>query len=231
MALPFIPQNPLIVVCGHYGSGKTNVSVALALELKKSGKNVTLIDLDTVNPYFRAADSAELLKSNGIECINPEFANTNVDIPSLGAEVRSAFFKDFHSTNSVAIFDVGGDNGAAALGQYKRDFDRVGYDMLLVVNQYRPLTETPELAVEGMKDIEYYSRLKCTHAVNNSNLGIETTFETVVDSIEYFNVFCKLSGLRRAFTSVVKSDFSDDLIAKYPNENFFFIENSTKKLF
>ena len=72
---PFFPDKPILIVCGHFGSGKTCVSVALALALKKSGKNVTLVDLDIVNPYFRAADAAELMKANGINCINPEFAN------------------------------------------------------------------------------------------------------------------------------------------------------------
>ena len=133
--------------------------------------------------------------------------------------------------NSIAIFDVGGDNGAAALGQYKKDFDRVGYDMILVLNKYRPLTETTELAFEGMKDIEYYSRLKCSHAVNNSNLGCETTAEIIEDSLSYFNEFCTLSGLEKAFTSAVKSDFSSELSSKHPSEQFFFIENTTKKLF
>ena len=194
------------------------------------GKNVTLVDLDIVNPYFRAADSEELLTANGIKCINPEFANTNVDVPSLGAEIQSVFVSAT-SPDTIVIFDVGGDNGAAALGRYKRDFDRLGYDMLCVVSKYRPLSETPKLAVESIKEIEYCSRLKCTHIVNNSNIGAETTLEDIENSFEYSKELCELVSLPEAFTSVVKSDFSDRLEMRNPNKKFFFMENTTKKLF
>ena len=229
--LPFEPTSPIIIVCGHFGSGKTCVSVALALALKKSGKNVTLVDLDIVNPYFRAADAEKLMKENGINCINPEFANTNVDIPSLGAEVHSVFAKAETDRDSVTILDVGGDSGAAALGRYRHMIENVGYHMLFVVSKYRPLTDTAELTVENMREIEYYSRLSCSHIVNNSNIGDETTLSYVENSFDYAKEISELSGLPEAFTSVVKSDFCAELEEKYKDKNFFFIDNTTRKLF
>ena len=228
---PFEPSAPIIIVCGHFGSGKTCVSVALALALKKSGKNVTLVDLDIVNPYFRAADAEKLMRENGINCINPEFANTNVDIPSLGAEVHSVFARAETDPNSVTILDVGGDSGAAALGRYRHMIEKVGYHMLFVVSKYRPLTDTAELTVENMREIEYYSRLSCTHIVNNSNIGEETTLAYVENSFDYAKEISALSGLPEAFTSVVKSDFCAELEEKYKDKNFFFIDNTTRKLF
>jgi Mrp family chromosome partitioning ATPase len=47
----------LTVVTGHFGSGKTNFAVNLARFAAKEGRKVTIIDLDIVNPYFRAADN------------------------------------------------------------------------------------------------------------------------------------------------------------------------------
>ena len=229
--MPYETSAPIIVVCGHFGSGKTCVSVALALALKKSGKNVTLVDLDIVNPYFRAADAEALMKENGIRCINPEFANTNVDIPSLSADIHSVFATAENDKNSVTVLDVGGDSGAAALGRYKHMIEKVGYEMLFVASKYRPLTENAELTVENMKEIEYYSRLKISHFVNNSNIGDETDLAYVENSFAYADEIEKLSGLPKAFTSVVKNDFCTDLEEKYPSENFFFIENTTRKLF
>ena len=41
------------LILGHYGSGKTNIAVNLALALKKTKENVAIADLDIVNPYFR----------------------------------------------------------------------------------------------------------------------------------------------------------------------------------
>ena len=43
--------------CGHYGSGKTNIAVNVALRLKETHDKVAIIDLDIVNPYFRTKDS------------------------------------------------------------------------------------------------------------------------------------------------------------------------------
>ena len=110
----------IIVVTGHFGAGKTNFATAnLAKEAKKNGRPVTLIDLDIVNPYFRAADDKGELEELGIRCIIPDFANTNVDIPTLPPEIYSALEAyENPDYDGVTIFDVGGDNGAAALGMY-----------------------------------------------------------------------------------------------------------------
>ncbi len=229
--IPYLTDKKIIIVSGHFGSGKTCVSVALALALRAAEKNVTVADLDIVNPYFRAADSEALLTSHGIRCINPEFANTNVDIPSLGADIQSIFAISDKDENSVAILDVGGDSGAAALGRFRHEIERIGYDMLFVASKYRPLTETAEMTVENIREIEAYSRLSVSHIVNNSNIGEETTLEYVENSFAYADEICRLSGLPEAFTSVVKRNFCTELSEKYPEKNFFFIEDTTRKLF
>ena len=85
---------------GHYGSGKTNLAVNFALKMQKSGRNVKIADLDIVNPYFRTKDSAKVLNDAGIELISPAFANTNLDLPALPAEVYSLVF------NAVDVFET-----------------------------------------------------------------------------------------------------------------------------
>ena len=60
----------ITVITGHYGSGKTNLAVNLALECSKTGEPVTVVDLDIVNPYFRTADFAELFRSHGITLVS-----------------------------------------------------------------------------------------------------------------------------------------------------------------
>ena len=79
----------IIAVTGHYGSGKTNLAVNLAVDFAKEGERVTIIDLDIVNPYFRTADFSELFGSLGIKLVAPQFANTNLDIPSLGFDMAA----------------------------------------------------------------------------------------------------------------------------------------------
>ena len=191
MSLSYIPSSPIVIVCGHFGSGKTNVSVALALEMKKSGKNVTLIDIDTVNPYFRAADAKELMEKNGIKCINPEFANTNVDIPSLPSEYSLLF-----SGEGYSIADVGGDgDGAAVLGLSHDDYIEAGYKMYFVYNRYRYVSATPQGAADVLEAIKRASGLDFHGIINNSNLGCETDEKTVTDAIPYAEEFSKFVNL------------------------------------
>ncbi len=199
----------IIIIAGHYGAGKTNVAVALALRQKFEApeKSVALIDLDTVNPYFRAADSASLLRSSGVRPITPEFANTNVDIPTLPPEIASVFLSD-----ETAVFDVGGDDGAVALGVFEADIKKAGYEMLYVTNMYRPLTETPESALCVMREIEAYSRLRFTGIINNSNLGAETNANTVLASLPYAEELSALAELPIVYTAFTVGDSRLDCI-------------------
>lgn len=213
----------IIIVAGHYGAGKTNVACNLAVMKKKESpsSSVTLIDVDTVNPYFRAADAVSMMNELGIRTIIPEYANTNVDLPTLPAEIASVFLSD-----ETVIFDVGGDDGAAALGVYEREFNTAGYDMYYVINMYRPLTDTPIEAVAVMREIEDYSRLRFTAVINNSNLGDETTAEIVAKSIPYAEETARLAGLPLIHTSYFEEVRGADGI-KDP----FVMKKYTKMLF
>ena len=41
-------EKRVTVVCGHYGVGKTNLSINLALDCAEAGHRVTLIDMDGI---------------------------------------------------------------------------------------------------------------------------------------------------------------------------------------
>ena len=170
----------LTLIMGHYGSGKTNIAVNLAYDLKKSYDNVAIADLDIVNPYFRTKDSEEIFREDGIRLICSEYAGSNVDIPALPQDMYA--ITDDKSLK--VIIDVGGDDdGAIALGRFKPYFDKAPYDMLGVVNFRRPLTLDAEEATEALSAIEQTSRLKFTGIVNNTNISDETTEETVLLSM------------------------------------------------
>ena len=51
----------ITLLCGHYGSGKTNFTMNVALDAAKTGKRVTVIDMDIVNPYFRVSEQRRIL--------------------------------------------------------------------------------------------------------------------------------------------------------------------------
>ena len=148
----------LTLFAGHYGSGKTNIAVNYALELKKSVNDVYIADMDIVNPYFRTKDSEAELSAAGVRLIALQFANSNVDLPSLPPEIYGLVQR----RDCYAVMDIGGDErGAYALGRYAPFImEEDNYNMFFVVNFYRPLTRTAQEAYDVMKEIELASGIK-----------------------------------------------------------------------
>lgn len=183
----------ITLFAGHYGSGKTNIAINFAYRLRELGLSTVIADLDTVNPYFRTKDSIYELNSRGIELIASQFAGSNVDLPALPAEMYDVIYQ----SNKHVVLDIGGDDrGAFALGRYTPEILRQNdYRMILVINKYRPLTPTALDTIEVMREIELASKIPFTAIVNNSNLGVETTKQTILDSAEYATEVSRLSGL------------------------------------
>ena len=183
----------ITLFAGHYGSGKTNIAVNYALLLAREGKRTAIADLDIVNPYFRTKDSAAELEEAGVDLISPQFANSNVDLPALPAEA----YRLGEDRGLFAVMDIGGDDrGAYALGRYTPFIlEEDDYRMAFVANPCRPLTRTPEEALEVMREIEAAGGLPFTAIVNNANLAHETTPETVLAAVPYMEKLSCLSGL------------------------------------
>lgn len=192
----------IIVVTGHFGSGKTNFSVALALQLAERGEKVTVVDFDLVNPYFRTADFKDVFARRGITLRAPDYANTNVDIPSVQFDLGGLAAEDGH-----LIIDVGGDeDGAVALGRYAHVLNSYAetneLNMLGVVSFRRYLTRSAEDAEAYLRGIERTSRMKLTHLVNNTNLGMETTADMIAESMPRCTELSKRMGLPVACVTV-----------------------------
>ena len=204
----------LTLLCGHYGSGKTNVAVNMAFDLKRQYDKVTVADLDIVNPYFRTKDSMEDFNREGIKLISSEYANSNVDVPALPPEIYS--ITDIKDTKYV--LDIGGDDrGALALGRIvPKILEENDYEMLMVINKYRPLTPDVESTIEVMREIEAACRMKFTALVNNSNLGAMTTAQDILDSVSYAQEVSKASGLPIKCTTV-KKELKNELEGKIEN--------------
>ena len=203
------------IYLGHYGSGKTELSLAEAFLLAQKGCKVTLVDLDIVNPYFRSGEKKKELEARGVRVITPNFEGTTVDVPSLPAEVNSVF--DDHEVFSV--FDVGGSpSGAAALGRYSKKIMEDEYETILVVNASRPFTQTAEEIYEMAKAIEEKCRLKIKRVINNTNAAYSTTPEMVEGAQGIVETAAQMIGAKlegiTALDSVI-SGMSYDFKNKY----------------
>ena len=190
----------LTLFAGHYGSGKTNIAVNYALAIKAAGHPVRIADLDIVNPYFRTKDSAERLSAAGIQLISSEFANSNVDFPALPGRMYAVT----DDISAYAVMDIGGDDrGALALGRYAPAIlAENNYEMLFVINCYRPLTKNAADTLEVLREVEAAGGMKATALVNNSNLGAHTTPEDVLASTVYAEEVSALTGLPVKMTTV-----------------------------
>ena len=183
----------LTLFAGHYGSGKTNIAVNYAMLLAEEGKKVCIADLDIVNPYFRTKDSEEELTEKGITLISPRYANTNVDLPALPAES----YRLVQDKSIYGVIDIGGDDrGAYALGRFADAIKAEdNYRMAFVINRFRPLTSTVEDTVEIMREIEAAAGIRFNCIVNNSNIGTETTADTVLESVKFAEELSLATGL------------------------------------
>ncbi len=217
-------MNRITVIAGHFGSGKTEFALNYALHLRKTHENVTIVDMDTVNPYFRTKDAEERMNKAGVRVISPQFANTNVDILSIPSEILSVF----ENPSCAAVFDVGGDDeGAIVLGVYEKLIRESGYEMLFIMNPKRPFTETPQQALEMMNAIEQVSRLKFTGIVNTANLMEETTPALVAEGETVVRETAKLSHLPFMYTAAT----AENLVSISEPEQGFPIELFLKKPF
>ncbi len=204
----------ITVFMGHYGSGKTFISVNYAIALAKLNKPVSIYDLDIVNPYFRTIDAQNMLARNGVELVVSPFAETNVDLPAMNAKA----YKMLDDLTRYAVADIGGDDrGALALGRfYEKIQAEYDYDALFVVNNCRPETRDIEGAIQIMKEIEWTGKLKFTGIVNNANLGNETTEQTILRGVEFANELSKATGLPVKFTAI-RRDLINEHLTKIKN--------------
>lgn len=207
-AAPPFPLAPITVIVGHYGVGKTNFSINLALDAVAQGWEVTLVDLDVVNPYFRSSDYRELLEEAGVRVVSPVFAGTTLDSPSLSGVVYTAIedaIRQGTGERKRVIVDAGGDDvGATALGRFAPRIAERDHAVWYVVNRYRNLTQTPEEAAALLAEIEAKAGLRATAIVNNSHLKQDTEEETVIESLGFAQAVSAALGLPIVCTAVPK---------------------------
>ena len=170
----------VIVVTGHYGSGKTEFAVSLAMlmapRFKDSGRKLAVVDLDIANPYFRSRERKELLNKNGVE-VYASFYNSEItqELPAITAEIR----KPLQDEDTFVIVDAGGnDTGARVLSQFRRYYEGE-HLFLTVINANRPETHDLEGALYHLDSIKYETGMAVDGIVNNCHLLMETTADTV----------------------------------------------------
>jgi hypothetical protein len=206
-------DNRLKIIIGAYGSGKSEISVNLALKMRKEkpdGK-VLLADLDIVNPFYRSADAGKILEQNDIRLISPMYANSNVDAPVLSGEVYVIFDDDEYS----GVFDIGGeDMGATILGSMKSRLDATGSDLWMAVNTRRPFTSSADEIIIMASELQEASKMKITGFINNTNVLEETSFDDILEGEKILLEVSKKTGIPLVMTTVMGDDLSEEQLGK-----------------
>ena len=198
-----ICDHPITVLVGHAGVGKTNVALHLALSLARSGHTTTAADLDTVNPYFRLSDYRDLLVEAGVRVVEPVFARSTLDTPSLTGELDAVVARIAANPDERLVIDVGGDDdGATTIGRFAQRLRDAGAQVLYVVSAMRALTPTPEEAAAMLPEIERHAHLQATGVLNATNLSTETTPQIVASGRAFAQECARMLDLPLVATAI-----------------------------
>ncbi len=202
------------IFTGHYGSGKTEVAVNYAMNLAKQDKKIAFADMDIVNVYFRSREVRDKLEENGVYMLDSSI-NTSVELPSLPGENYMPFSDD----SFEYIVDLGGnDVGITVLLRYKEVINIDEVSLFMVVNAYRPATNTVEGILAEKEALEAKSGMKITGFINNTNLARETTFEDLVYGDKLLNEVFEICKVPIVYTTYVKEVVSDVRVEELSGE-------------
>jgi len=190
---PILPQDThLFTVVGHFGSGKTEFAVNLALRLREEREQVALADLDVVDPYFRSRECAPLLREKGIRLISSANTCRDADLPSMPAEVNVLL----DNPSLTGVLDIGGDpSGARVLARYRRRIGESSAALLCVINANRPLSDTADKCIDYIRRIETACGMGVTALVNNTHCCHLTEVEDVLAGAEMAREVSEKTGI------------------------------------
>lgn len=195
-------DRPVIILVGHFGSGKTEIAVNLAFGLRNRGEEVTLADLDLVKPYFRCRSAKEDLVTRGITLVAPEGEGFYADLPILMPQMRS--LGSAPEAGKRILFDVGGDDlGARVLGSVSGTIDRSRADLFFVVNANRPFAEDLPAMQAMFHEVQGAARMPITGLIANTHLMEETTPATVREGIRVARDLGDRCGLPVRFCAIM----------------------------
>ena len=195
----------IVIICGNYGSGKTEVAINLAAYHQRGGIVTTIADLDLVNPYFRTREARAQLTNMQIKVVVPEDRYLSADLPIVSAEVAGVI----RNPGELLILDVGGDDaGATVLGSLADAFKGQTKRMLQVINPNRPYNDTIEGCLKIREEIETASKLSIDGIIGNPNLIDATTIEDIKRGYEFILEYSRVSELPLEFISVAEKFLS-----------------------
>lgn len=210
----YLDDKRVRIISGHYGSGKTEFAVNYITNLKKLSKNkVAISDMDIVNVYFRSREKKDELIKQGIEVFDSSIGSS-ADLPAIPKEMLVPFVDKEYDY----VVDLGGnDVGTIVLRRFREHIDISEVDFFMVVNVFRPDTQTVDAIIEQKERLEITSGFKITGFINNTNLVRETSAEDLLYGDKLLKEASEKTGVPIKYTSYVKEvvkDMTPEIISK-----------------
>lgn len=204
----FAPSR-VTVLCGAFGSGKTELAVNIALGLGSKYKDVSLVDIDIVKPMFRSRELRKQVVAAGVRMVDTIAGLENADLPIVTGEVDALI----SPTGGRVVIDVGGDHlGARALGRYSTRMAK-DVDVLYVVNTRRPFASNKDEIEKMMGMVSGASRLAIKGLVANTNLATESDFDMVYEGMRIIGDVSAETGVPIRFIVVY-----EELVNQHPEK-------------
>ncbi len=189
----------IVVISGNYGSGKTEVSINLAVNRKRAGVDVRVADLDLVNPYFRTREARGALSDLGIEVVLPPEKYLYADLPILSPAIAGMI----RQPSQLTLLDAGGDDaGVTVLAALAEPLREKKVRMLQVVNPFRPFTDSVQGCLKMRDEIEKASKMVITGIIGNGNLIDETELADIYKGYDFVKALSEESGLPLEFITI-----------------------------
>ncbi|NLB52551.1 MAG: hypothetical protein GX808_06395 [Syntrophomonadaceae bacterium] len=158
---------------GEYASGKSEMAINRALELKNQGRQVTLVDLDTVEPFYTLRPLQDKLENLGVNLICLS-AKDSFGLGETGAMLNPKARWALRHEGDI-ILDIGyGIHGAKTLNLVEGANESEELKILLVINYTRPMTNSRERIKEYIKSFDRIDGI-----IANTHLANETTVEII----------------------------------------------------
>lgn len=165
------------VFVGEAGTGKSEIAINFAIELKKlTHKTVHFFDMDQTKPLFRSRDVKDSMEAEGVIL---HYQEQFFDAPTVPGGVR----EKLADGNSIVVMDIGGDYyGSRAIGAFAPLLNKGNTQNFFVINPYRPWSKNL-ITIDGtMARVLGMAHIKLNNIsiISNPNLGITTTAEEVI---------------------------------------------------
>lgn len=173
---------------GEYASGKSEIAINRALQLLgATDKEVTIVDLDLIEPFYTLRTLKKELESLGLRVIAPQ---DSFGLGETGNVIHPGARWALRYSGDI-IFDIGyGADGGRGLNLVEGLKKEKSFSALAVVNAFRPITFTPRKIKEFLSSLPRVDGI-----INNSHLGEETTVENIIKGGEVVVEGARLAGL------------------------------------